>query len=77
MSRSYKKVWGFVDRNPIGKKFANQKVRRTWDVPNGKSYKKLYDSYNICDHMSLVLLLSDAEWMNKYYYDKYYKVYGK
>lgn len=51
MSRSYRK-------NPIlkargyggkGKKYANRKVRRSKDVPNGKAYKKFYPQYDVVD----------------------------
>ena len=77
MSRSWKKVWGFVDRSPTAKKYANKKVRRTQDVPNGKAYKKLYDSYNICDYALLVLETCDIDWMNECHFDEYYKVYTK
>lgn len=55
MSRSYKK-------NPIskcdpkngtpGKKFANRKVRRCKDaIPNGKAYRKIYNSWEIHDYV--------------------------
>lgn len=49
MSRSYKKNPGYMDRNPHGKNQANRKVRHTQDISNGKAYKKLYESYGICD----------------------------
>ena len=53
MSRSWKKTWGWVDRNPYRKNQANKKVRKTKNIPNGKAYKKLYDSWNISDHRYL------------------------
>lgn len=50
MSRSYKKHAGIKDPANKGmKKFANKKVRHSNDVPNGKSYKKMFESYNISD----------------------------
>lgn len=50
MSRSYKKPW-ICDRSPYNKNQANRKVRRyKRRIQNGKSYKKLYCSYNICDY---------------------------
>lgn len=50
MSRSYKKHAGVKDpANKEMKKFANKKVRHSNDVPNGKSYKKMFESYNISD----------------------------
>lgn len=56
MSRSFK-------RNPIckcgrsgrvGKKLANRRVRRALiDLPRkSKAYKKIYESYDICDYIS-------------------------
>lgn len=53
MSRSYKKTLGYCDRNPWAKRQANKKVRRTWDIDSGGAYKKLYDSYAICDYKFL------------------------
>jgi hypothetical protein len=52
MSRSKKKVFGFVDRNPFMKNLANRRVRRTsveTDIASGKAYKKLTEQYDICD----------------------------
>ena len=54
MSRSMKKFPGMSDGD-CGKKFqkraANKKVRhyRLW-LPNGSTFKKLYDQWDICDH---------------------------
>lgn len=53
MSRSYKKP--YIKDNGRSKKeakrFANKVVRKYKDIiPNGKSYRKLYCSYNICDY---------------------------
>lgn len=53
MSKSYKK-------NPVSndhsakttkgkKRQANKKVRNTKDIGQGNRYKKIYDSYDICD----------------------------
>ena len=50
MSRSYKKHPRVKDAANKGmKKFANKKVRRTKDIPNGKAYKKLFESWGISD----------------------------
>lgn len=49
MSRSFKKTPIVKDRRVGGKKFANHKVRRSKDVPNGKAYRKFYNSYDISD----------------------------
>ena len=50
MSRSYKKSLWIKDRSPFHKKQANRKVRRSEDVPNGKAYRKFYESYDISDY---------------------------
>jgi len=56
MSKTYRKVISFNDGQTSGTKWAqrqaNKKVRRTKDVPNGRAYKKLYDSWNIRDFKS-------------------------
>jgi hypothetical protein len=50
MSRSYKKTPGWCDRNPHAKRQANKRVRRTrGPIPDGRWYRKLYCSWNICD----------------------------
>lgn len=51
MSRSRMKRALVVDRagKRFGKRWANRRVRRTPDVPNGKAYRKFYESYDICD----------------------------
>lgn len=53
MSRSYKKTPGWKGTSSFGKRQANKRVRRTKDVPNGRSFKKLYCSYDICDWADL------------------------
>ena len=53
MSRSYKKYPFCKCENSCksGKKFANRKVRRhKKEISNGRSYKKLYESWDICDY---------------------------
>ncbi len=50
MARSRKNVGVYKDRNPWAKRQANKKVRRYKGVLcNGKMYRKLYCSYDICD----------------------------
>lgn len=52
MSRSFKKVAGWVDhgRNTWqDKRLASKKVRNTLELSNGSMYKKVYCSYDICD----------------------------
>ena len=55
MSRSYKKNPVCTDGSPHttkeSKKFANKKVRRHEDIPNGSAYKKVSDSYDIHDYI--------------------------
>lgn len=56
MSRSVKKhpIIKFAPRQGwIGKRFANKKVRRfAGEIPNGKAYRKLYESWEIHDCVS-------------------------
>jgi hypothetical protein len=55
MSRSYRKPWttdGYrgSKRRQFNKNYANRIIRRTLEeIPDGKAFKKLTDSYNICD----------------------------
>lgn len=52
MSRSYKKNPGYCDRNPWMKRYANRRVRRKsvdFEIADGRAYKKLVCSYDICD----------------------------
>lgn len=52
MSRSYKHTPRSGDKkSKYGKNFANRRIRRIKTiVPNHKSYRKYYESYNICDY---------------------------
>ena len=54
MSRSYKKHAWVTDGGTPGTKFAkrmaNKKVRRTKNIPNGSSYKQVYETYDIRDY---------------------------
>lgn len=54
MSKSYKKYTCFTDNQRSGakkeKRFANKKVRKTFDINDGCAYKKLYCSWNIHDY---------------------------
>lgn len=53
MSRSRKKSFILKDQPP-GKRHmkrqANRRVRHAKDIPDGKSYKRLYESWDICDY---------------------------
>lgn len=55
MARSFKKVAGWKDHaNRKVKRFASKAVRRyTGDLDSGGSYKKLFESWDICDYKSL------------------------
>lgn len=53
MSRSYKKQLWLTNSGSGYRKFAkaqaNRQVRRSNDVPDGKKYRRYYDSWDICD----------------------------
>jgi len=53
MSRSFKKVagWtcGYKGDRKSSKRFANKAVRNTEELVNGMMYKKVSESYDICD----------------------------
>lgn len=52
MSRSYKKHPCCKDKNKGMKQIANRRVRRgKYNIPSGKSYKKYFCSYDICDYI--------------------------
>ena len=56
MARSMKKVGGWKDRHPYMKNYANRRLRRKsvdFNLSDGKMYKKLTCSYDICDWKSL------------------------
>lgn len=49
MSRSYKKNVFVKDNTKGMKKVANSVVRHAKDVPNGKQYRKLFQTWDIYD----------------------------
>ena len=53
MSRSFKKTAGFTYESSthisFEKRQANKKVRRIVEIPSGRAYKKLFDTWNIRD----------------------------
>ena len=57
MSRSYKKHPACNDSSAgttrWKKRVANKRVRNSKDVPNGKAYKKVYESWDIRDFVFL------------------------
>ena len=56
MSRSYKHNPVYTDycrkTTKIMKRYASHKIRRTLDIPNGKAYRKFYNSWDIHDYIS-------------------------
>lgn len=51
MSRSYKKSpYVTACKHKQGKRLANKRVRNTAWLSNGKGYKKVYESWDICDY---------------------------
>ena len=78
MSRSYKRVpWAGDTKGKIKKRIANHKVRN-WlkehpeEPLNGANYKKVYESWDICDYGSIM------SW-EEYWQDciDYWEEYGK
>jgi hypothetical protein len=51
------------------KRFVSKSVRNVEDVSNGRSYRKLFDSWDICDGVSLCSL---DEWIRRYNRDDWY-----
>ena len=55
MSRSYREPW-FTDgykgskRKQWYKRYANHVIRNTDDIPDGKAYRKFFDTWSICDY---------------------------
>ena len=55
MSRSFREPW-YVDgfkrskRKRFEKRYANKIVRKTVDIADGKSYRKVTDQWDICDY---------------------------
>lgn len=50
MSRSYKHTASYSIKTPGMKKLANKKIRHIQDIANGSFYKKMFQSYDICDY---------------------------
>lgn len=78
MSRSYYKYPSFKDysRNHTrwAKRQASKAVRRNWNIDDGTSYKKVYNSYNIIDFKWTYY--TNREILDSWYVeeDKLYKV---
>ena len=63
MSRSYKKNPVCKDpNNRYMKRFANKTVRHSMSVPDGKAYRKFFQSYNISDYSFRCSLLEQRKY---------------
>lgn len=49
MSRSRRKPWVKIPPDKGAKKRASRAVRKYANVPDGSAYKKVFDSWKICD----------------------------
>lgn len=55
MSRSFKKNWIVTDNygssyKKFAKRQANKRIRKSESVPDGKAYRKFFESWDICDY---------------------------
>jgi len=72
MSRSYRKPW-YTDgykgskRKQFYKRLSNKMIRRTEDIQDGKSFRKILDPWSICDFKWYVDLRDD------YYKNEFWK----
>lgn len=70
MSKSYKKHPFYKYKNKGMKQIANRKIRRNNnDIPSGKSYKKYFCSYDICDYVSYQSFSEFIKSYKKYHRD--------
>ena len=82
MSRSYKKHPYVKDGGPTGVRFAkreaNKKVRRTANIPNGKSYRRVSEPWDIHDYVNYWPWADAKEWYeaNKDYFKERYEIFG-
>jgi hypothetical protein len=75
MSRSFK-------CNPVRKKvkkrfnkcMANKKVRKTIDISNGRSYRRVYNTYNISDYRVSYFTDDHKKIFYNYHNNNYYKL---
>jgi len=68
MSRSYRKAWvtdGYKgsSRKQYYKQLANKHLRKIQDIPNGRAYRKFFESWNICDYRYYIN--KNSEWYKK------------
>lgn len=72
MSRSYKKtpVLKYAPQGNVGQKFANRRVRRfKGEISNGKAYKKLYETWNVHDHVERYTLQDALDYRDRCIHD--------
>jgi len=56
MSRSRKKTAIFKDKNNKWyKRYSNKKIRRARDIPSGGAFRRVVNTYNICDYKCLCM----------------------
>lgn len=70
MSRSFRKPWvteGYKssNRRKFFKRHSNKVIRRTEDIPDGKSFRKFTDTCNICDYRWYESAKSMSRWSLK------------
>ena len=73
MSRSFKKIPGWTSYRKVRryvKRLASKKVRKKHGIFNGSSFKKIFNSYDLCDYKSLYFTKRERE---KYKNDKFEK----
>ena len=74
MARSYKhSPIAKLENDRFFKRWANRLVRRHKEVPNGKAYKKFFDSYNICDFKCLI----SGDWVDRLYKGREHQLFMK
>ena len=75
MSRSFKKHPYQADTEgstwrKFSKKRANRRVRKSEDLPDGKSYKKVFESWDIVDYAWTDTWANRKRWLEKQGYDE-------
>ena len=77
MSRSYKKYPSVKDRDSSkwGKRYCNKKVRKTLDIPNGKVYKRIFESWDYITDYRFHLTWKDYQKISNATYYEWYKIY--
>ena len=62
MSRSRASRYRICQIFTLYKKKANRRVRKISDIPDGKAYKRIFSSYDICDGGRARLIPEDQDW---------------